>query len=329
MGNFCTKCGNKLDEVNGLCPVCDIDQIEGNPFAELEKDLMKDMRKNKAKASTTVISVVLSVVLFITLFLGMTIYFVRSSLDKKSIKNYLEDIVVTDFLYNTGIASDAEFDKFYETAYEVCGAEIDENQLNEFIDESSVEDFFVSKFSGFFDDFFEGNAELEVRRDEIVDLIEDNTMEIRDCFGVVLDNSQVSEMADYFCKEGEVIYIDTESFEDSFDGIYQIISICFSTYTMIFLFVISMIIMGLMFFNSITQALSCIGIDFIIYGGFFILLISLIQLFNSILEESFIMTFLNFFAQENTFIFIIFIIVGIAFLCSAKILNKKRMKKFI
>lgn len=344
MANFCTKCGTPLNAENGLCPVCDSVNVSFSSVETTESSENIDphtgnccvtageiKKQNKGnKTITTILTVLLSICLFFSLLFALTIYTIRGAFDEDSMEELFENVEPTEFLYDTGLASNKDFEKFFTSMYNLCGVEMTERQLDRFIERSTVKEFFVSKIEDFSDDFFEGDAELTIEKDEIVTLIRRNTNEFEKEFGVELTSSQIFELADWFCEGDEITVISSDMLEEDYSDSYYIISVLLSYFVMFVFVVISLLLIILMIKNSLLQALCGIGINFIIFGsifGFFAILVEWIApLWKNIAGGSIAYRIIGVFAVENLLLCIISIILGFGLLLTRKILKNKMAK---
>lgn len=327
MANFCGKCGTALDANTGLCPNCDRKQSEG--IATENAAVSKP--KNKSKTLTTIFTILLSVCLFITSLLSIVIYDVRNAVKEDNLKKMLDDVQAVDVIDDTGMVSDSDLERFYELLDKKYDIEMSDRELDSFIDDSTIKPFIADKIADFCEEFFEGDAELKIRKSEIVRLIEKNRDVIGDEFGVYLWEEDIYDIAEWITPLDEVVLVDSTYLEDNIPAVYYISNIGLSYVTMTVLLVLSALIIFFMIKNSWSQALCGVGIDFVIIGGLFGLVamfaVWITPLWNLMWGNSLISALVGEFMAINAVAGIVLLVLGIVMLVLRGLIKKYLVKK--
>ena len=372
MANFCGKCGTGLDKETGLCPNCDREQLNAmatqnvvasasnfcphcgstmdkqtgqcsnpncsngatNAFVGTvsQSSVENKPKKNKSKAWTTFVTSFLSVCLFITLFLAIVIFDVRNIVQEDNIEILLDNIQTTDLLSSTQAATDGDLERFYSTLSSKYGIEMEDEQLDDFIDDSTIKEFVADKISEFCGDYFKDEAELKITKKEVVNLIESNSGIIEDEFGVYLMDSEIEEIADWIMGRDErtMVIVSSTTLKDSAPALYYTSTIAFSYITMAVFIVLSALIIFLMIRNSFSQAVCGIGVDFIVLGclfGLIAILMTCITYFSTTYADLLVGMFVGNFMVVYALISVILLVLGVIMLVIRRLVIKHHAKK--
>ena len=296
---FCTTCGAPKG-ADGLCPNCDA-VTPAAPTEVLSEDsgatvlLSEDpgatvllaeepvepviapapQPVKKASAVTVIITVLLSICLFITTTLSVSVLTVRHTISEGGMENLAEQVDIAEMLKTTGAANGETFNTFYERLQRDYGVELDDEKLGEMLEDSTVPEYVAEKISDFAEDFFAGEAELVITKDEMVDLVWDNRKliedEIPDDFEIEIDElymEDCEDIANWLFNGDEFVILSTDDLRKESVALYQGVSIGLSYLVMGFFMLLSALLLFVMCRNSLSQTAIGGGVVFILLGGF-------------------------------------------------------------
>lgn len=339
---FCTKCGTPKG-ADGLCPQCDATVIPADTPTELLDEtigatvLLDDggvvtveaaepaiypavQPVKKASAVTTVITVLLSICLFITATLATGVMTVRHTISEGGMEDLAEQVDIAEMLKTTGAANGETFDQFYQRLERDYGAQLDDDKLGDLLEDSTVPEYVADKISEFADDFFAGEAELVITKDEMVDLLWDNRKlienEIPDDFERDrLYKEDCEVIADWMFNGEEFVLLSTDDLQDDVPVLYQTVTIGLSYLVMGFFLILSVLLLFVMCRNSLSQAAIGGGVVCILLGGVASLAAAVVAwipaLWASIAGTNPVLTLLGSVLVVNAPIFIVMLAVGI------------------
>lgn len=289
---FCTTCGAPKG-ADGLCPNCDAvtpaaptEVLSEDPGAtvllaeepvEAAEPVIAPAPQpvKKASAVTVIITVLLSICLFITTTLSVSVLTVRHTISEGGMENLAEQVDIAEMLKTTGAANGETFDTFYERLQRDYGVELDDEKLGEMLEDSTVPEYVAEKISDFAEDFFAGEAELVITKDEMVDLVWDNRKliedEIPDDFEIEIDElymEDCEDIANWLFNGDEFVILSTDDLRKESVALYQGVSIGLSYLVMGFFMLLSALLLFVMCRNSLSQTAIGGGVVFILLGGF-------------------------------------------------------------
>lgn len=289
---FCTTCGAPKG-ADGLCPNCDAvtpaaptEVLSEDPGAtvllaeepvEAAEPVIAPAPQpvKKASAVTVIITVLLSICLFITTTLSVGVLTVRHTISEGGMENLAEQVDIAEMLKTTGAANGETFDTFYERLQRDYGVELDDEKLGEMLEDSTVPEYVAEKISDFAEDFFAGEAELVITKDEMVDLVWDNRKliedEIPDDFEIEIDElymEDCEDIANWLFNGDEFVILSTDDLRKESVALYQGVSIGLSYLVMGFFMLLSALLLFVMCRNSLSQTAIGGGVVFILLGGF-------------------------------------------------------------
>ncbi len=329
MANFCGKCGAGLDSATGLCPNCNNGQTD---VASVRKDTVEsNPKKSKPKSLTTLITILLSISLFLTLLFSMVIFDVRNAVKDDNVEKLLDNVQATDLLAGTESATNAELRRFYTRMKIRHDVEMTDQQLDNFVNRSTVKEFIADEIADFTEDFFEGDAKLKITKRQVVNLLRENSRVIEDELDVYLTNDELQEIANWIFDGDELVIIDTSNLKEDAPAVYYILTIGLSYMTMTVFLILSALIIFFMIKNSFSQAVCGIGIDFIVFGGLTGLVAMLAAwispLWELICADSFIGIIIGNFMAVNALISVLLLVLGVAMLIIRRFLIKHHARK--
>ncbi len=353
MSKFCRYCGAELNVNSSFCTKCGADQ---NAVLQQvhESELQNQFTTNKKKSPVliNVIIVILSICLFITSAFAVAIYEVRQLSSADKAEKLLDNVQVSDLFENLSESNRVDLDRFYSYLNEDFGIDITDKKLNNFVNNSTVKHFVANKLSKFIEDFFEGDANLTITKQEVIVLLQENSDAIYTEFGkkLVSDNledlinghsdiedllnirNDFLDIADWIFDDADYIeIISSDDIENDFSALYYLIHIVFSYYTMAVFILLSAIIIFFMIRKGLTKALYSIGVVLIVFSvstGIIALISSWIpSLWNAICGGSIAGVVIGNILFENILLNAVLLVLGIALLIIRKLIVKYRAKK--
>ena len=344
---FCMKCGGALDE-NGLCPACDTvvaleDTAVTNAVAvdaavAVAEDVAPAEKKapKKVTALSVIATVLLSICLFVTMLASTGILTIRNTISKNGIANLTESLDVTQLLKSTGTADNDAFGKLYDRLERDHGIELDDEKLGELIDESTVPDYVSNKVGEFSGDFFSGDAELVITKDEMVDLVWENRDLLENEIDKDFDDHKINkadcrQIADWLFNDDELVIISTDQLQDTAPVLYQTANIALSWVAFGFFLLLSALVGFVMCRNSLSQAAIGGGVVFILLGtvgAFAAAVVAWIPgLWSSIAGNNLILSVVGSVLKVNAWIFAALLVLGILMLVARSVVKHIISKK--
>lgn len=345
---FCMKCGGGLDE-NGLCPVCDapapapmvdlaeMAQATDTPAADpIENPVAEETAsKKKPTAWSVIATVLLSICLFVTTLASVSIIAVRTTVSESGAYNLTKKLDVAAVLQSSGVANSNNFDELYRRLERDYGVKLDDDDLADMIEESTVPRYLSEKVGDFSDDFFDGDAELVITKKEMTELIKDNLDLINDAQiegyqGGRVQPEDCDEIADWMFNGDELVLMTTDDLSDSSPALYKVATIGLSWLALGFFLLLSALIGFVMCRNSLSQAAIGGGVVFILLGGVTALAAAVVAwipgLWSSIVGSNLALLLAGSLLTANGLIFAILLAVGILLLV-ARTVVKHILKK--
>ena len=346
---FCMKCGGGLDE-NGLCPVCDAPPVASladmaatavaveEAAEETAEVAPAEDRKPKKKVSalSVIATVLLSICLFITMLASVGVLTVRNTISAGGVANLTEELDVAELLKSTGQADGDAFGKLYERLERDHGIVMDDEKLGELLEESTVPAYVSEKAGEFTGDFFSGDAELVITKDEMVELVKENRdlleAEIAQEFGdQKISNADCQQIADWMFNGDEIVLISTDDLQDSAPVIYQTVNIGLSWVALAFFLLLSALIGFVMCRNSLSQAAIGGGVVFILLGGITSIATAIVAwipgLWTALPLNAMILSLVGAVLKVNILIFGGLLLLGVLFLVARSVVKAILRKK--
>ena len=356
VAKFCMKCGGGLDE-NGLCPVCDAPAPA--PMVDLAEMAQSDTPveptnaepvdasttqpapeatapKKKSSAWSVIATILLSICLFITMLASVGIIAVRTTVSEGGAYNLAEELDVATMLQSSGVANGDNFDELYMRLERDYGVKLDDEELADLIEDSTLPDYVAKKVGHFSDDFFSGDAELVITKQEMTELIEENLDLINDAQvegyqGRRVQPEDCDEIADWMFNGDELVLMSTDDFAKSSATLYQMANICLSWLALGFFLLLSALIGFAMCRNSLSQAAIGGGVVFILLGGVAALAAAVVAwipgLWASIAGNNLILSLVGSLLTVNGLIFAILLVLCILMLVARTVVKHILKKK--
>ncbi len=353
MSKFCTRCGNELDENSAFCTKCGANQnAVSEQVHETEHTSQHKPDKKKSSVVTNFATVILSICLFVTSSLTVSIYEFRQLSSDEKIEKLLDNVQVIDVFENLSNTNRVDLDRFYSYLEEAHYIKVTDKKLNSFVNNSTVKTFIANKISTFIEDFFVGDANLRITKQEVIDLLEKNSDAIYTEFGknlysdnledLINSNADIEDLlniqndfqdiANWIFEDADYIgIINSDDIENNFSALYYFIHIGLSYYTMAFFILLSTVIMFFMIRKGLTKALCGIGIVLIVLSvptGIIALISSWFSpLWSAICGGSIVGLAIGNILFENIVLNAILFVLGVALLIVRKFIVKYRAEK--
>jgi hypothetical protein len=206
--------------------------------------------------------------------------------------------------------------------------DINEEAVDEFFSKSTIDEYVAHQIAEFGEDFFDGEAKLVIKKNELVDVLNENLEVFESELGIHLTSQETRGIVDYIIDGDEVCVVTTDDIKHSNSALYYAFNIGFSYITMgIFIFLSAFIIL-FMILNSFTQSTCGMGVVFVILGGLTSLSAMLAEwiypLWEAIFNGSVIGALSGGFVVVNASIGVVLLVIGVAMLVTHIILKKHR-----
>ena len=323
---FCVQCGGQLDE-NGLCPIC---TAAPAPIAEKKQP-------QKTSPLSVIASVLLSICLFVTMLLSVSVLTVRNTISEGGVSNLITELDVSELMKSSGVVSDNNSNEFLRRLERDYGVKIDEDDLGEMIEDSTVPEFVAEKVGDFSGDFFSGNAELVITKEEMVELVEENLDLLNEARAEaavgrpIRPGEDCETIAAWLFNGDEKVLISTDDLQDQSPVLLQTVNIGLSWIAFAFFLLLSALIGFVMCRNSLSQAAIGGGVVFILLGGFTSLAAAVVAwipgLWSSIAGNNMVFSIVGALLSVNSLIFAILLVVGILLLVARAVVKHILKKK--
>lgn len=317
---FCGLCGSKIDEKTGLCLNCNKDLIKNNV---IENRTSNEQIKNpdiKKSSGSKALIVLLTICLFLTSFFAIIVFEVRNTLENNA-DGMLDNLSLSNMIDATNSRS-SSLDEFYDYMFERYEVSIDDEKLNEFIEASTIKEFLMDELEDFSEDLFDGNASLKVSKDTVRELIASNSVEYTEAFGDVLDSEKINAITNWICKDDEVVILRASNLKKDIPALDLVLTVGCSYVTIGIFFGISILIFLFMIKLNISKAFLSVGFLSFIFGliGCLIAVISsLVNPFWIILSGGgFVGQLIGNFVTANVLVNVALVVFGVALLAIRK-----------
>ena len=187
----------------------------------------------------------------------------------------------------------------------------------------------------FTDDFFKGDAELVITKEEMIDLVRDNAdlleEEIPNGYDRDLNYEDYERIANWLFNEDELVLISTDNLKDSAPTLYRTATIGLSYVALAFFLLLSALIIFVMCRNSLSQAAIGGGVVFLLLGGLTAVAAALVAwipgLWKDIAGGNLILSVVGSVLATNGWIFGILLFLGISMLVTRTIVKHMKSKK--
>lgn len=194
------------------------------PLPEMPTEPQKVKKVKKIKRSRPwplkilleLIAIILCVTLFVVTIAGALVVDLRVMTSKGGFEKILNQLITSTasqpeaaaptptpngsitLLSDTSasVVSDPITNMVYDLLQSGLGEELPlkEEDVRDFINNSTVKDFLADKVSSAFDDFFNGTNHTTITKDEIINLVRDNAPLIKESFGVEITDDQLEAL---------------------------------------------------------------------------------------------------------------------------------------
>lgn len=302
--NFCIICGGQMDKQTGLCPNCsnesDDEQLQPDAYTvcgsevakqagvcpdyynnddAVELDRADEPVENTAprKRNTVVdgmITLLLSVCVFLMAFVALTIFCVRQSSTEQGLEKILNNVQGSAFLNETVRVYSPEqndwigsYDYFCSYLKEKANVTVTEQQIDSFVEKSTVKKFLVEKISMYADDLYGDSVEFSLTAQEVLTLLKENAEIINSEFGTSIPEKTLAEIANLLVDEEVIKQMGVTELKHSMPESYYALRIGLSYFTMGTLLFFCAFCIFIMFNNNFSQAVFGVGIVFVALGA--------------------------------------------------------------
>ena len=232
--------------------------------------------KKRSGAGKVILTIFLSLLLFITSLLSVAVICVRHTTSEGAVLSMLEDVDYTEMLNSIYTETDFvehESEALSFTDYlsdyfeENHGVTVSDKQIEAFIEDSTVMDFFAEKVSAYVSDLYNGTEEFKITMREVRALLHDNADILEEHFDVQISDESVEELADWLVDEELLEEISTSVVKDENSAVFYALNIGFSYLTLAILLGLVLLCLVGMGLNDLSKGAMGAGIVFVIIGG--------------------------------------------------------------
>ncbi len=310
--SFCTGCGTRLEKspVEAVCTVSATEistpneaapaaetpaQTEAAPAMEIPSQTeaptaaeatvatvpSTPLRRTPTwwKVLRCFFSIPLTTVLTVLLVCVIALYGLQHITRADTLETMIKDMNITSIVAEeisrgkTDSLAEALYDEYYEAAVN-SNADIvlSEDELEEFFEESTIQDFVAEKSADFLSSFLNGETDAKITKEEIVDLIEDNEKVVEKITGgQTLSDNDYAMIEEFIEKENLVEQFDmTKMGLDT--GLAEDLSLVRTSYSTVFWLLIGaclFVLLLIALFNLLGHFLTALysGIALLVAGG--------------------------------------------------------------
>lgn len=196
------------------------------PVVPVKAEKVKKVRKPRSvpvKILMGFIAFILCIVMFVVSLTGVAILNLRVIVSKGGITQVITQLIAgtpatsttrpvlaggaDQIVAGTGSSGDMSgmlVDWAYEMIQDQFGEELEitKDQVQNFVENSTVKDFVADKAAGLVEDFYSGNYETTITKDEVVQLMKENAPLLEEQFGLVITEEEISIVEDALEESG-------------------------------------------------------------------------------------------------------------------------------
>ena len=324
MGNFCGKCGNMIDNISGVCPVCNggpekkvlakktfcgfcgnetdgttgICSVCGASTNNVEKIslVVKNQKSPKVKTrkSTNTVAIVFSSFLLVfMILLTVVIGSVRTLKESDTIEEVLDrmdlvELIDENFRIQVKERGAMSIQAFLDYYYRDQNIDMTTKKFSRFVEESTIKEFFAEKCEEYIEEILDDESEFSFTQQEFVNLIDENISEFEKIFDVYVSYNTY-ELYEHFDEvtsgTGKVKNFSTYDFKDNNPVLYYSVKVIFSSVTWIVLIVVCLMLAATIILAGRNKGLSAIAIVSIIIGSIMVLALPVAYLLHMIFDS--------------------------------------------
>lgn len=246
---------------------------------------MKPKKVKKVAARRTPAVTILCVLLCLISVLTITLLAVRNITSeeqlKASVERVLEEVDLTEMPASDLIA-DADSDESV-AAYiareikrnYVVDVDIEEEDVQKFLEDSTVVDFLAEKLSSTADNIRYDSLRATITKDDVEDLMWDNKKQIEKLVGVELKQADVDSVLDNLEREGVFENLETVNIKEFEPAAYAGVQVLLSNVTLIVMFALILllcVLIVLCYKWNVCRSCGSVGVTLMVSGGIFLLL---------------------------------------------------------
>lgn len=221
--------------------------------------------ETKRKGSA-VVSTVLAIAIFLCMLFALILIDVRYTITEAGIANLLNTADLSNLSIQTSAGEmsphewiNHEMNHRYEDWEEWSSQEFEE-----FVEESTIKEFFAEKLSGYATDLFDGTFETDISHADIKGLLLENA-ELLEEYDVSITDERADDIATLIHESGALDDISLDVVTESVPApVYQAVQVSFSYYTMA-CFILLVLLFAFMLIRR--HSWCALGVPFIVLGG--------------------------------------------------------------
>lgn len=283
MSKFCPRCGTELNDTQQYCHGC------GSAFYAPEAPAPEPaFQPAKSQPRPTKRTRSVGAVLLCILLYGCCVGFIllmnlRTLTSQTVLQNTMENVVMNVDLTEIPAAEvianadpDTSMAQWIADSIEksyVVDVDIDENDVQEFLEDSSILPFIAEKASAYMDGIRTGSEDAAISEEELEDLLWDNRDEIEDLVGIPLTQSDVDKVVNQASSKGMLQAFQPQQLEQNVPAVYNVAQVGLSNGLLIGLVLLMLVLSVLVaacYRWNFGQACGSVGITLTVSSGFFV-----------------------------------------------------------
>ncbi len=349
---FCMDCGSPLDPVTGTCNRCNPATSENNDFADdynqvdnskaphkNKESKPKKKRKELSNGLSLTLVIIMSFFVLLTSLIPIVALAARTTTTQDNVEDILDELdliaVMEEIPLNEEFGVDG-VDNFYEGLCYVLEEEYDanvtDNRMEEFIEESDILEDMAAKVIEYTDDIFKGTEEFTLTVDDVADILKNNRKAMSNAFDTEFTKSDCEDIAQWILPEEETDFY-PEVLRDEMPLVMGLAQYGCSYITIIIMFAVAIILITLMvLICRLTHALMGTGIALTVSGLITTVVTIIASAFGSLWKticagEELIAVISSEAIKMNTALFVIPLVVGVLVMTGGIVLIVMKKKK--
>lgn len=313
----CNQCGYTMPEGMEFCVQCGCQMNAPDPWPALSSEAEGEkLRKNRTPSAPVrvllrIASSILSLCLIGTLIATALVVDMQRLMSQKQMEKVVDSVlqerpsssVLT--LARNALENGTEQLSRDQLAAWICDTlkigddqmNITPEQLGQFLEESTADEFLIEKMTGFASDFVNGTKDTTLQKAEVLEVLEENTAAIEEVFGVKVDAELKQKVTDYIEQKDIENVIHNEVFakieaaqlmEDYTVGsLLEDVRRGVSVQMLIWLVLFDLLLIGLLFLTNwfrLGATLRCAGVSMATAGGMLSVPVLVLQFVPALLE---------------------------------------------
>ncbi len=219
-------------------------------------------KKKKVPVFRTILSVLLTILFFISFTATSVLFTVRFLFSGNSIENILSAAIENDSFL------DMDLEEMYREIRKEHSIKIDDERLLDFISKSSLTEFMSDKISDGLKIIADGNGDIKLTKEEVLDLIDENKKTVESVFETDYDTVDFDKVIDVvFDDKEEIVVLSSDDVDGISSDILSVVVETISIQVLIALIIITVVIVVLMGLNNLSQGACGVGVILVINGS--------------------------------------------------------------